>query len=275
MRMLRKACARRAVWTVFMVTPVALFVAIALWLDHAPCPLPEAGDHFDAIVVLGCRVVPGGAPSFALERRARHAASLYHAGLASFVVTTGGVGDFPPSEADVAARVLRAEGVPDSAILREDASTSTDENALFAKQRFGGRRVLVVTDAFHTWRAERVFARNYEEVVAVGTRSPIASERARGALREVLAVMIYWSLGRIDLDPRPRRGRARPTPVGDPLDYLKADLEERATVRWAVEYSDRIVDAVALELGRALPWRALPGFRHGSNGALIRGDEAG
>ncbi len=275
MQMRRQACPRRALWAALSITPVALFVTFALLLDHSPHALPEAGDHFDAIVVLGCRVVPGGAPSFALERRARHAARLYHAGLAPRIITTGGVGDFPPSEADVAARVLRSAGVPDSAILREDASTSTQENAAFAKQRFGGRRVLVVTDGFHTWRAERVFARNYEEVVAVGTRSPITNERAHGALREVLAVAIYWSLGRIELEPRPRRGRARPPPFEEQVGYLKADLEERATIPSCAEYSDRIVDAVALELGPRVRWRALPGFRQGSNGALIRSDEAG
>lgn len=275
MHMRRKVCSRRGLWTALVITPLVLVVTIALLLDQSPCALPEASDRFDAIVVLGCRVVPGGAPSFALERRARHAARLYHAGLAPRVITTGGIGDFAPSEAEVAARVLGREGVPDSAILREDASTSTQENAAFAKQRYGGRRVLVVTDAFHTWRAERVFARNYEEVVAVGTRSPIASERARSALREVLAVAIYWSLGRIDLEPRPRRGSARPPPSGEQLGYLKADLDERATVRPRLEYSDRIVDSFALDLGRSLRWSALRGFRQGSNDALIWSDEAG
>lgn len=254
---------------------VGIFVTIALLLDASPRAQPEPSDHFDAIVVLGCRVVSEGVPSLALERRARHAARLYHAGLAPFVITTGGVGDSPPSEAEVAARVLIEEGVPERAILREDTSTSTQENAAFAKERFGGRRVLLVTDAFHTWRAARVFARHYEEVVAVGTRSHIESERARGALREVVAVAGYLALGRIDLDPRPRRGAWRLPPPKQQLGHLKADLEERVTPCSCVEYSDPVVDAVALTLPRRVHRHALRGFRQGPNGALIRGDEAG
>jgi uncharacterized SAM-binding protein YcdF (DUF218 family) len=250
---MRKTRSKRALWTTLAIMPVALFVTIALLLDSSPRVEPDAGDRFDAIVVLGCRVMSGGAPSFALERRAQHAARLYHAGLAPLVITTGGVGDFPPSEAEVAARVLQEEGVPASAILREDASTSTQENAAFAKDRFGGRRVLLVTDAFHTWRAERVFARHYEEVVAVGMQSPITDERTRGALREVLAVAGYWALGRIDLQPRPQRGTLRQPPPKQQLRYLKADLDERVTLRSCVEYSDRMVDAVALELPRRVP----------------------
>jgi uncharacterized SAM-binding protein YcdF (DUF218 family) len=275
MQMRRSNRSRPALLASAVLLPVAIFIAIALLLDEAPRESPDGGGDFDAIVVLGCRVMSGGAPSFALERRAQHAARLYHAGFAPFVITTGGVGDAAPSEADVAAQVLREAGVPPHAILREDASTSTEENAAFAKERFGGRRVLVVSDAFHTWRAERVFARHYEEVVAVGTRSRIPGERLRGTLREVVAVGAYFALGRIELTPRPRRGSARPPPAKEQLAYLKPDLDERATAEACVEYSDRMVDAVALELGKRAPRNALRGFRQRPNDALIRGDEAG
>ncbi len=196
---------------------LALLIAVfagALWLDLRAEPGPAPGERFDAIVVLGCRVLPSGRPSYALARRARHAARLYHAGHAPFVITTGGVGDFGPAEADVAAAVLLEEGVPERAILREDASTSTDENAAFARDRFGGRSVLVVSDSFHTLRARRVFARRYDHVEVAGTRSRLLDERRRGATREVLALSAYLVLGRIDLwldaprgpGPEPERG---------------------------------------------------------------------
>jgi uncharacterized SAM-binding protein YcdF (DUF218 family) len=184
---------------------------IALWLDRRSSEAPAGS--FDAIVVLGCRVNVGGTPSHALERRAEHAARLYHEGRAPLVVVTGGVGDHGPSEASVAAGVLARAGVPRHAILVEDASTSTWENARFARERFGGGRVLVVTDAFHTFRAERIFANLYDDAAAVGTRSPWLWPRAAGAVREVAAVAIYASLDRIDLFAEgPRRFR-HPAPA--------------------------------------------------------------
>jgi uncharacterized SAM-binding protein YcdF (DUF218 family) len=153
-------------------------------------------ETFDAIVVCGCRVKPDGEPSPSLARRARYAAALYRRGLAPVLVTTGGVGTHPPSEARAAAAIARAEGVPEDAIVLEERSTSTEENAREAAKLVDARRVIVVTDAYHAFRAERVFRRYFDHAVAVGTAgSP--SVRARGALREVTAVTAYALLGRL------------------------------------------------------------------------------
>jgi uncharacterized SAM-binding protein YcdF (DUF218 family) len=86
--------------------------------------------------------------------------------------------------------------VPAESVVLEDRSTSTEENAREAARRVEARRVLIVTDAYHTFRAERVFRRHFEEVVAVGSAGP-PSVRARGALREVTAVAAYALLGRL------------------------------------------------------------------------------
>ena len=205
--------------TVSVVILACSVAAAARWLDEQGRDVPDG--TFDAIVVLGCRVNPGGVPSHALERRAEHAARLYREGRAPLVVVTGGVGEYGPSEASVAAGVLARAGVPREAILLEDSSTSTWENASFARERFGGGRVLVVTDAFHTFRAQRIFTSLYDEAAAVGTHSPWLWPRVTGALREVVAVAIYASLERIDLlgsvsmptarKPRADRGWTTPT----------------------------------------------------------------
>lgn len=171
------------------------YLGAALWLDrHGRREPPE--ERFDAIVVLGCRVRPDGTPSGALARRARHGAHLYARGLAPRIVFTGGVGDHPPSEARAAASIARALGVPDEAIVLEETSTSTEENAREAARLIGRGRVLVVTDAYHAFRAERVFARHFDGALAVG-RSGTSGERVRGALREVGALTAYAVLGRL------------------------------------------------------------------------------
>lgn len=170
---------------------------------------PPRGATYDAIVVLGCRVNPSGEASHSLWRRAVTAAELYHAGHADCVVTTGGVGDHGASEASVAAEILVREGVPRERILLEDESTSTEENARFAKARFGGERMLVVTDGFHTLRARRTFERFFAEVDSVGTNAPWPRTRNLGALREVVALAGYAVLGRMRLEAEDTRNRSR------------------------------------------------------------------
>ena len=78
----------------------------------------------------------------------------------------------------------------------EDASTSTEENARLAAARYPAARVLVVTDAYHVYRARRVFARYFGAVDAVA--SPYGRwSRVRGAYREVLALAGYAVAGRL------------------------------------------------------------------------------
>ena len=71
--------------------------------------------------------------------------------------------------ADSARPLLLAYGVPDGAILVEDRSTSTRENAIFARPilaRLPGRFVLLTSD-YHMFRAARCFA---HERIPVATR---------------------------------------------------------------------------------------------------------
>ncbi len=106
-------------------------------------------------VVLGTQVLPGGRPSRTLDARVRHAARLYAEGRIGRVVVTGGVGKHPPSEAEVMARILREEGVPEGDVLLEDEAESTWDSArlvaaLVAEE--GVSEVLVVTDPLHCVR---------------------------------------------------------------------------------------------------------------------------
>jgi uncharacterized SAM-binding protein YcdF (DUF218 family) len=151
---------------------------------------------FEAIVVAGCRVRPDGAPSAALARRTERAVELWRRGLAPVIVLTGGPRDGRPAEARVAADLAMGLGVPAAALRLEQRSTSTDENARFARAMLRGGPVIVVTDAFHALRCERVFGRRFERVVAV---SPVAAPpaSARDLVREVVSLVAYGVTGRL------------------------------------------------------------------------------
>ena len=179
---------------------LSLWAGAAAALDRMGRAAPPEG-RWDAIVVAGCRVDPGGLPSLALQRRTRLGVELWKQGLAPRVVFTGGVGDNPPSEASAAAGYAATLGLPAEATLLEERSTSTEENAAFAAdlleaQGLAASRILLVTDGYHTLRAGRVFGRYFAEVQPVGSLAS-RSVRARGALREVLALAWYGASGKL------------------------------------------------------------------------------
>lgn len=175
---------------------LAAWTGVAATLDALGDRSPP-DDDYAAVVVAGCRVLPDGEASECLRLRTEAAVALWRSGRADTLVLTGGLGAYPPTEAEAAARIARDLGVPDGALVLEDRSTSTEENARFAALKLGtDARVLVVTDAWHTHRVRRVFDRHFAGADAVGVDGPL-DRRTRGAMREVLALVYYGLRGRL------------------------------------------------------------------------------
>ncbi len=125
--------------------------------------MPEEGrEPPRAAVVLGTQVLPGGRPSRTLEARVQHATRLYKEGKIGLLIPTGGCGEHPPSEAEVMARMLRGEGLPEAAVLIEDRALNTWHSARLVAgmaEKFGVRSVVVVTDPLHCVRTVAAFRR--------------------------------------------------------------------------------------------------------------------
>ncbi len=137
------------------------WVAWALIIDEPPQPA-------DAIVVLG-----GGA-----GERDLMAARLYAAGFAPLIITTGDEIPLPglpdATWAGLSAIELRQHGVPETHIVQIHNSQSTCDDArltLAALPR-GARRVILVTDPFHTRRATWLFQRGAPDLQV----APVAAE---------------------------------------------------------------------------------------------------
>jgi len=157
-----------------------------------------------AIVVLGARVRPDGKAGQGLQMRVLHAVRLYKKGFAPTIIMTGGVGDNAPSEAKVAADLAVLNGVPREAIIEENKSTSTWENAAFASvicKKRGWKSVLIVSDPFHLWRARRNFERSgmraFVSPVAVEMWKLQPGRRLFWTSREAVLVARDWCLRRI------------------------------------------------------------------------------
>jgi uncharacterized SAM-binding protein YcdF (DUF218 family) len=152
----------------------------------------------DAIVVLGAAQYDGR-PSPQLAARLDHVVELWEQGLADRVMVTGGnqPGD-RFTEASASRDYLVERGVPESAILAEDAGMNTYDSLAAAAevlQAEGLERVLLVTDPFHAARTELIADEVGLDARSSPTRTSVVRgwESAKSHLKEAAGV----SLGRI------------------------------------------------------------------------------
>jgi uncharacterized SAM-binding protein YcdF (DUF218 family) len=170
-----------------------------LWVQIDRFGQVDRARQADVIVVLGARVWPSGRPSDALTRRTLHAVKLYKEGLAAAIVFSGGLGTHPPTEAQAAARLAMDQGVPPEAIVLEEESHSTEDSAFLVSEIMrarGWQTAIVVSDAYHLWRAKLLFGKPGIEAYpspAHDQRYPLSKRMYLYYLgREVVAVAWYY-----------------------------------------------------------------------------------
>jgi uncharacterized SAM-binding protein YcdF (DUF218 family) len=81
--------------------------------------------------------------------------ALFKAGSVDAILGCGGVGRYPPSEAEVIAQICRDDGIPEAAVFQENRSTTTRENLSFAQPilaKLAPSKVVIVTDPYHAPR---------------------------------------------------------------------------------------------------------------------------
>jgi len=139
----------------------------------------DSAEPADIIIVLGSGLRKDGRPGPALLRRSRHGAALWHEGFAPLLFCAGGQSEYyPRTEAQACREILMAAGVLEEAILLEESSRSTEENAIYSKQlldRLGLSRIVLVSDSFHMLRARWLFQKQGIEPFA----SPVPADRLR------------------------------------------------------------------------------------------------
>ncbi len=139
---------------VLVLAPLIYLGALGFWLNN--WGNRDRAQKADAILIFGSGVRENGTASPTLRARTRHAYELWQRGLAPRILCTGGVGAHPPAESVVQEKLLLGWGVPASAILKEEKSTSTWENARFAAPLLPpNAKVIAVSDPYHLWRCKR------------------------------------------------------------------------------------------------------------------------
>jgi uncharacterized SAM-binding protein YcdF (DUF218 family) len=154
--------------TLLSTNPFLVNELLLAW-EQPPVALAALPRHADAAVLLTGITNVNKSPHDRVylgpgADRVTSALWLYRAGRVRRIIVSGGSGAVQATahtEADDLTTLLRLAGVPNSAIIREEKSRNTRENALFTKQLLTPEQdtLILVTSAFHQRRAMGCFAK--------------------------------------------------------------------------------------------------------------------
>lgn len=121
--------------------------------DRMLSPEEAAGlSDIDCIIVLGCRVNEG-TPSPMLSDRLTRGVELYDMNAAPKLLMSGDHGRVSYDEVNAMKQFAIDRGVPSEDVFMDHAGFSTYETMYRAKEVFAAKRVIIVTQKYHLYRA--------------------------------------------------------------------------------------------------------------------------
>ena len=107
----------------------------------------------DCILVLGCGVYANGQPSAMLADRLKRSVALYEEGAAPKLLMSGDHGQASYDEVNVMKQYALDAGVPSADVFMDHAGFSTYESLYRARDIFGAKKIIIVTQKYHLHRA--------------------------------------------------------------------------------------------------------------------------
>ncbi len=121
------------------------------------------------------------------DNRMMAAAELYRAGKVRHLLLSGDNGTRGYDEPTDMKAALLALGVPADAMTLDDAGFRTLDSVVRAKAVFGQKRLTIITDGFHTYRAVFLALHEGIDAVAYPSREVAARDSFKSRVREYLA----------------------------------------------------------------------------------------
>lgn len=121
----------------------------------------------DCIVVLGAGIW-GDKPSPMLEDRLLQAIDLYQNNVSSKIIMSGDHGKQDYDEVNTMKNFAIDKGVPSESIFMDHAGFSSYESIYRAKEIFGAKKIVIVTQKYHLYRALYIANRLGLEAYGVG-----------------------------------------------------------------------------------------------------------
>jgi len=107
----------------------------------------------DCIIVLGAGLRPDGNPTWMLEDRIKVGDELYKNHAAPKIIMSGDHGRESYDEVNAMKKYAKNEGVPSKDIFMDHAGFETYDTMYRARDVFGAKKVIIVTQKYHLYRA--------------------------------------------------------------------------------------------------------------------------
>lgn len=141
----------------------------------------------DCVLVLGCGVHPDGRPSDMLADRIAQGVALYENGTSPKLLMSGDHGRSDYDEVNAMRDAAVEAGVPVDDVFMDHAGFSTYESMYRARDVFQAKRIVIVSQRYHLYRALYVAERLGLDAYGVSADlRPYAGQEGR-EVREVLA----------------------------------------------------------------------------------------
>ena len=147
--------------------------------------LPD--EEFDCIMVLGCQVKEGGKPSHMLRDRLQRGVETYQYGASEKLLMSGDHGRTDYNEVETMKQYAIDEGIDSENIFMDHAGFSTYESIYRAKEVFGVKKMVIITQEYHLYRALYIAEKLGIEAYGVASDYHIYAGQFMRDLREILA----------------------------------------------------------------------------------------
>lgn len=141
----------------------------------------------DCILILGCGVHSDGSPSDMLHDRLRRGVELYELGAAPKLLLSGDHGRKGYDEVDAMKHFAVDAGIDSDDVFMDHAGFSTYESMYRAKEIFQAKKIIIVTQEYHLYRAIYIAERLGMEAYGVSSDYRAYSGQTGRDLREILA----------------------------------------------------------------------------------------
>lgn len=146
-----------------------------------------AGENADCILVLGCQVKEGGEPSHMLRDRLQRGIEVYNLGASDKLLMSGDHGRADYNEVETMKQYAINEGIDSEHIFMDHAGFSTYESIYRAKEVFGVKKIIIITQEYHLYRALYIAKKLGIEAYGVSSDYHRYVGQSTRDIREILA----------------------------------------------------------------------------------------
>jgi len=174
-------------WLIFAavimtLTVVGINLYIVIKEKSRMISLEEASDfEADCIVVLGAGIRDDGSPTWMLEDRIKIGDKLYQNHAADKIIMSGDHGRENHDEVNTMKKYAINAGIPSEDIFMDHAGFETYDSLYRARDIFGAKKVIIVTQEYHLYRA-----------LYIADRLGLEARGVTADLRFYSKKMVYW-----------------------------------------------------------------------------------